>query len=229
MSFAYGPFKEAFVHCFELFFNADHWNATSTAIALRRWFSARMSETPENFVARPTTRSQRKSQKRRQKRHVARTQDTSKPTVAEMPQTHEQTNVEKDQESDDDTLLVSYDDQDVAHEREQPHTQNGAEEDQPNDLLANMLVLKGEAIIDANIEANVDDEASVAFDVAESLFSVAEKEAANSNCIGRSSVHNRVNWAQFSLSDFHLTFTVPTHPSAQWQTPARTTRALWGN
>ena len=205
-------------------FNADHWNATSTAIALRRWFSARMSETPENFVARPTTRSQRKSQKRRQKRHVARTQDTSKPAVSEMPQTHQQTDVEKDQESDDDdTLLVSYEDQDVAQEREQPHAQNGAQEDQPYDLLANML--KG--------DAKIDDEASVAFDVAESLFSAAEKEASNSNsnsnCIGRCSVHNRVNWAQFSLSDFDLTVTAPTRPSAQWQTPARTTQALWGN
>ena len=130
-----------------------------------------------------------------------------------MPQTHQQTDVEKDQESDDDdTLLVSYEDQDVAQEREQPHAQNGAQKDQANDLLA-----------------NIDDEASVAFDVAESLLSAAEKEASNSNCIGRCSVHNRVNWAQFSLSDFDLTVTAPTHPSAQWQTPARTTQALWGN
>ena len=141
-----------------------------------------------------------------------------------MPQTHQQTDVEKDQESDDDdTLLVSYEDQDVAQEREQPHAQNGAQEDQPYDLLANML--KG--------DAKIDDEASVAFDVAESLFSAAEKEASNSNsnsnCIGRCSVHNRVNWAQFSLSDFDLTVTAPTRPSAQWQTPARTTQALWGN
>ena len=208
-----------------------------------------MSDSSNEIVNAPITRSQRKSQKRRQKRHAARVHETIKvvhtqpPPLAQKEAQREvkQTEVTKEQEFEDDTLLVSYDQEEEEEEAQeflQEASQEASQVEQP--IQDDLLIDISESDDEANGEAN--SEASVALDVAESVLKAGENEGAN--VIGRFSTHNRVNWAQFSLFDwsfqaprtapsthpFQAPLTAPsTHPSAQWQTQARTTQALWAN